>query len=98
METDDVIGIEILCTSYNVEPAFFDQLLDYGLINIVTMDEGRFLSSREINSFEKILRLHHDMEINFEGIETIVHLLDRMERLQHEINELRNKLSLYEPE
>ena len=96
METDDVIGIEILCTSYNVEPSFIDQLLDYGLISIVTRDEGRFVSSREINSFEKILRLHYDMDINFEGIDTIIHLLERMEQLQAELNELRNKLHLYE--
>ncbi|HUR31211.1 MAG TPA: chaperone modulator CbpM [Saprospiraceae bacterium] len=98
MQTDDVIGIEILCTSYDIEPSFIDQLLDHGLINIVTMDESRFLSAREINAFEKILRLHYDMDINFEGIETIIHLLDRMEQLQGELNELRNKLHLYEPD
>ena len=71
---------------------------DYGLINVVTQNEGRFVSSGEINAFEKIVRLHYDMDINFEGIETIIHLLERMERLQAELNDLRNKLHLYEPD
>ena len=43
-----------------------------------------------------MIRLHYDLDINLEGIETIFHLLERIETLQHEMHELRKKIGLYE--
>jgi len=36
------------------------------------------------------------MDINIEGIETISHLLERVNELQQEIVALKNKVGLYE--
>ena len=96
MQRDDIIEIEIICTNYNVEPSFIDQLLEYGLLDVVTIDNGRFVELSKINSLERIIRMHYDLAINLEGIETIMHLLDRLNSMQAEMNDLRNRLFLYE--
>jgi hypothetical protein len=43
-----------------------------------------------------MVRLHYDLGINLEGIETIFHLLERIESLQHEMLNLKKKISFYE--
>ena len=93
-----MIRIDLICTGYNIEPSFIDSLLDTGLIDIVIVDENKFLENRYIDAFEKIIRLHYDLEINLPGIETIMHLMERMNMLQEEMNVLRNKVRFYEIE
>lgn len=95
MENEEMIRIELICTGYNVEPSFIDSLQDFGLIEIRTVDESRFVEATKINDLEKMIRLHYDLDINIEGIETIFHLLERIEQLQENINELRNRLRRY---
>ena len=46
----------------------------------------------EIHKLEKFVRLHYDLDINIEGIETINHLLEKIEEMQKEIVRLRNKM------
>jgi len=56
----------------------------------------RCLYEEEIQTIEKMIRLHYDLEINLEGIEAISHLLKRVDGLQEELTSLKNRLSLYE--
>jgi predicted lipoprotein len=42
------------------------------------------------------VRLHYELDINLEGIETIFHLLDRIEALQQEMRDLQKKIGVYE--
>jgi hypothetical protein len=44
-----------------------------------------------MQKLEKFVRLHYDLDINLEGIETINYLLEKIEKMQKEILELRNK-------
>ena len=98
MENDEMIRIDLICTGYNIEPAFIDSLLDSGLIDIVIVEENKFLPARTIHVFEKIMRLHYDLDINLPGIETILHLTERINMLQDELNALKNKVQFYEIE
>jgi hypothetical protein len=43
-----------------------------------------------------MVRLHHDLHINMEGIASVLHLLDKMAAMQSELDMLRNRLGLYE--
>ena len=45
---------------------------------------------------EQYARWYYEMEINLEGIDAIRHMLVRVEKLQNEINELEDKLRIYE--
>ncbi|WP_157998133.1 chaperone modulator CbpM [Aquimarina agarivorans] len=38
---------------------------------------------------------YRDLNINVAGIETVMHLLQRIENMQQEIQQLKNELNLY---
>lgn len=89
----NMVAVYELCESYKIELSFLDTLKYYGLISI---DESGFVSSDQIDVIEKFIHLHYDLDINIEGIEAIQHLLQKINNMQHEIQELRNRLRLYE--
>ena len=96
MRAEDFIAIEELCISHNIERAFINSLEQNGLIRIITIEERSFVDSEELRKIEKFIEFHYDLQINLEGIETINHLLDKIEYLQHENRDLRNRLRFYE--
>ena len=96
MESDELVGIEIICTHYNIEPSFIDELSDFGLVELTIFDEQRFLEKQRLNELEKIIHLRYDLDINLEGIETIFHLLQRVQQMQEEMNALKNRLRFFE--
>ena len=58
----------------------------------------QYINKMHIRSIEKMIRLHYQLGINIEGMDVIYELLNRVESLQAEIIELRNKLNFYEAE
>lgn len=97
MENDQLIAIEVFCTNYDVEYAFVESLQEHDLIETVIVDNTRFLQIPQLNRIERIIRLHHELDINLEGIEAIQGLLSRIEHLEREVATLRNRLRFYEP-
>jgi chaperone modulatory protein CbpM len=87
------ISREELVQIYNIEITFFDELVDYGLLNIETENEIRYLMYEDLPTFERFANWHYDLEINLPGLEVINNMLQRMEDL-HQINrELVQKIS-----
>lgn len=97
MENDQLIAIEVFCTNYDVEYAFVESLQEHDLIETVIVGNNRFLQVPQLNRIERIMRLHHELDINLEGIEAIQGLLSRIEHLDREVASLRNRLRFYEP-
>jgi hypothetical protein len=87
-----LIAIESFCTSYNIEFSFLESLNDFGLIEIVPVENNQFLYEHQLKEVEKMVHLHYDLEINMAGIDAISHLLKRMSEMQEEIKGLRNRL------
>jgi hypothetical protein len=98
MQTENLIAINEFCINHNIEFSFISSLQQTGLIEITTIEETRFIDTGQLNQLEKIVRLHYDLDINLEGIETITHMLQRINTMQDEIIMLRNKLRFYETE
>ena len=96
MQTEYLITIDEFCTKHNIEVSFINSLQQTGLIEITTIEEVGFIQIDQIQQLEKFMHFYYELDINFEGIETISHLLNRVTDLQEEITELRNKLNLYE--
>ncbi len=92
MQTEYLISIKEFCTSHNIEISFIDSLQQNGLIQITTIEETGFVDADQMQKLEKFIRLHYDLDINLEGIETITHLLQRINAMQDEITALRNRL------
>ncbi|HZH64161.1 MAG TPA: chaperone modulator CbpM [Flavisolibacter sp.] len=95
MQEQHLIPVRELCLHHNVEIKFIQSLEAYGLIELTTVEEHSFLHSSQLTIFEKMIRLHYDLDINLEGIDVIHHLLERLENAQEEICRLRTKLKFY---
>lgn len=92
METTHLLALPEFCQLYNVELTFINSLHDYGLIEIITIEETQYVHNEHLRDLEKLIRLHYDLEINMEGIDVISHLLKRVDEMQGELNRLRNAL------
>jgi chaperone modulatory protein CbpM len=96
MQNEDMVQASEFCVHHSIELSFIHSLKEYGLIDTVLVDEKIFLPVSELGRLEKIVRLHFELDINLEGIETIAHLLERMQGMQEQINRLTNRLKAYE--
>lgn len=96
MKTEYLIAVDEFCACHDIEISFVSELQQYGLIEITTIEETRFINAEQLPHLEKYIRFYYELDINLEGIETIVHLLHRVNNMQQEIIELRNRLRLYE--
>jgi len=96
MTAETLIPIDRLSSLYKVEISFFFELSDSGLIPMKTIDQTNYIEEDEIVLLEKAVRLHKELDINTAGIETIIHLLQKVERLQEELQNIQNRLKIYE--
>lgn len=96
METQDLIIIDVFCQEYQIEINLINDLESFGLIETVVHNENKYLDKNQLVHVEKIIRLHNDLNINKEGIEIILDLLEKEKQLLSEINYLKNRLGLYE--
>ena len=98
MQTEFLIPIDEFCESHSIETSFINSLQENGLIEIITIKESVFIDANQLQQVEKFIRFYYDLDINFEGIETITHMLHRISAMQEEIVSLRNRLRFYEQE
>jgi hypothetical protein len=96
MEPVDMIVLDEFCTSHHVEVSFIRSLEEYGLIETIIVNETLCVPGNELSRLEQIVRLYQELNINPEGIDAISILLQRIENMQNEIIQLRNKLNFYE--
>ncbi len=91
-----LIAIDEFCLQHNIEHSFISSLHHSGMIRVTFIEKSGYIEADQLEYLEKVVRLYYDLDINLEGIETIIHLLDRLQYLQNEIIKLNNTLNLYE--
>lgn len=96
MDPAKYISISEFCSHHQIDFSFVHALQEYGLVEIISIEETPFIELEQVRDLEKILRLHYELDINLEGIDAIYHLLNRISDLQDEVRVLRNKLNRYE--
>jgi len=97
MEHEDSIPASEFCIHHNIQLSFIHKLSDNGMIITRMVEDNIHLPISELKLVEKIIHLHFELEINLEGIEAIIHLLNRVQDLQDEITRLNTRLKAYEP-
>ncbi|MCP9611918.1 chaperone modulator CbpM [Coprobacter tertius] len=97
MQTDLII-ISEYCRVCHVDPDFIGMLEEEGLIELQVIGKDKYITGSQLKDLEKFTRMYYDLSINIEGIDTINHLLNRINSLQQEIMELRSRLHLYRPQ
>lgn len=96
METQELIIVDVFCQEYQIELNLINDLESFGLIETIVHNENKYLDKNQLVYVEKIIRLHNDLNINKEGIEIILDLLEKEKQLLFEIKYLKNRLGLYE--
>ena len=95
MQTENWIPANECCVHYNIDLSFINYLHEYGLIEITAVEEQQFIPAEQLQLLEKFIRMHYELHINVEGIEAIIHLLERVEKLQEEIAGLKTKINFF---
>jgi hypothetical protein len=90
------IEASLFCSQYAIDPSFIQTLQEYGLLHTNIISGAVYIPEDELPSLEKMMRLHFEMDINIEGIETIHYLLQKIENMQEEMQQLRNRIAVYE--
>ncbi len=98
MQTEDMVVLDEFCLSHQLEISFIRSLEEYGLIEIVSLNQVQYIPDHELSRLERLVRLYQDLNINPEGIDAINNLLTRIEFMQNEIIRLKNKLLFYRDE
>ena len=93
---DRYISIIEFCKCYELEYSFINSLTDHGLLETVVIEDNEYIEREQMRDLERMMRLHYDLEINFEGIDAINHLLERVSQLQKEVQILENRLKRFE--
>ena len=96
MSIENLIPVNQLCSHYKVEMSFFTHLDEFGLIEITTIEHTHYIHEDRAGDIEKIIRMHHELDINLEGIDTILNLLEKVKGLQAQLLAAKNRLRLYE--
>jgi chaperone modulatory protein CbpM len=96
MTTAALISTHDFCTWHQVEYTFISSLHQAGLVEITIIDQAEFIPEAQLQKLEKMVRMHHELEINIAGIEAITHLLERFEAIQDEMRLIKNRLRRYE--
>jgi hypothetical protein len=96
MNKTHLIPANEFCSSHKIEISFIESLREAGLIEVTTIAETEYIKGDQLTELEKIVHLYYELDINLEGIDTVFHLLQRINNMQEEITLLKNKLRLYE--
>ena len=96
MEHDEFIPVTVICHHYNVEVSFVDSLHEFNLVEVRRIESENYIPAYQLTEVERIIRLHNELNINPEGLDAVLHLLEKVKTMQTEIGVLRTRLSLYE--
>ncbi|QKJ64126.1 chaperone modulator CbpM [Flavobacterium sp. M31R6] len=96
MKTDNWILLQTISSHYQIELSFFNHLQDLGLIEIEVMEQSPYVNENQMHNLERMIRLHHELEVNPEGIDVVFNLLQKIEHLQKDLMIAQNRLRLYE--
>jgi len=96
MNIKNLIPANEFCVHHNIGISFISSLHENGLIKITTIEETIYIHKNQLPELEKMICFYSELDINIEGIETITHLLKRINELQNEISNLKTRLGIFE--
>lgn len=85
MVKSEWIAIELVCKNYGLKVQFMDEITQYELITIELNEGVLCLHKKQLGRLEQIIRLHQELNINLEGVDVVMNLLDRIQTLENEL-------------
>lgn len=96
MDTEKYIPVLHLCDLYQIEISFFKELNEEGLIELVSKQNSMYVHEEKLYKVERIIRIHRELNVNIEGIDVVLNLLEKVDTLQNEVYSMQSRLRLYE--
>lgn len=96
MNMENLIPASEFCQNHMIELSFINSLQENGFIETTIINDKSYISVNQLQNIEKIVHLYYDLDINLEGIDAVINLLNRINDMQEEITRLRNCLRFYE--
>lgn len=91
-----LITITEYCIHHNTEPTFIEALEKNGLLTLTVVEQERFINYNQLSDLEAYTRWYYELDVNIEGIDAMRHLLTQIKNLQTEMQQLRERVRLYE--
>ena len=95
MAKTELILIQQICNCHDIEFTFINDLNKLDLIEIHTIEDDKYIHENQLKDVEKMIRMHRELNINLEGIDAIYNLQQRIDQLEQELTQTRNKLKAF---
>ena len=96
MKRSNYISADEFFSIWSIELSLINSPKENGLIESVAERETTFIDVTKLCQLEKLIRFYFELDINVEGIDSILQLLQRINALHDENIALRNRLHLFE--
>ncbi|KTD31226.1 putative chaperone-modulator protein CbpM [Legionella moravica] len=91
-ETTTYTFIEV-CHKYHIPEELLTEMIEYGFFPNQPTDPKRIaIDEKALRRIESAFRLHRDLEINLPGVTLALELLEKIEKMQSELDILRKHL------
>ncbi|KTD42494.1 chaperone modulator CbpM [Legionella quateirensis] len=88
-ETTTYTFVEV-CHRYHIPEDLLIEMIEYGLFpNQPTDPKNIMMDQKALRRIESAFRLHRDLEINLPGVALALELLEKIEKMQNELDILR---------
>lgn len=90
------ISIHEFCEFHGVERSLVEEFVEFGFVEPTQVDREPALRESDLEPLEVAVRLHQDLGVNPAGIETILHMRERLQQMQARMRDLELRLRRYE--
>lgn len=90
----ELIMLSEYCRRCEIDPGFVEVLAEEGMIDMVLIDEDRYIDEEQLRALTRFVAWHYELNINVEGIDAIRHMLEKIQHMQQRIAELEAILSI----
>ena len=90
IEDTTLISLNEVCQRYRISEDLLLEMLEYGIFSSKSSEiEQLKLTQKDLYKMESAFRLHRDLELNLTGVALDLELLEKIDRLNDELNILR---------
>jgi hypothetical protein len=95
MPVTKLIAVKTFCLQHNIPADFILELHQHEIIQLVIEKRNRFIPVKQLQELERIVRIYRDLQLDINGIQTVLHLVNRLQEKEAEITALRNQLNFF---
>jgi hypothetical protein len=93
-----LIAAKEFCSYHNISIEFISALKENELIDLVVEKRTAYIPHKQLPQLETIVRLHNELQINAEGIPTVLQLINQLQQKEKELQQLKNLVNFYTAE